>query len=79
MESKVSIFMKTTWTLTDALSLTILSPHSHFAPGLVTVKVSTLQAPRLVAEPAAAVEGPTVTVVAVTGEFITNVSKSRRS
>ena len=53
--------------------------HSHLAPGLVTVKVSTLQAPRLVAVPAAAVEGPTVTVVAVTGEFITNVSKSRRS
>ena len=43
------------------------------------MKVSTLQAPRLLADPAAAVEGPTVTVVAVTGEFITNVSKSSRS
>ena len=52
---------------------------SHFPPGAVTENWSVLQAPRLLADPAAAVEGPTVTVSAVTGSFNTKVSKSSLS
>ena len=48
----------------------------HFPPGTVTVNWSTLQAPRLLAVPAAAVAGPIVTVVTVTGLFRAKVSKS---
>ena len=52
---------------------------SHFPPGAVTENWSVLQAPRLLAVPAAAVVGPTVMVVAVTGSFNTKVSKSSLS
>ena len=42
----------------------------------MTVNWSTLHAPRLFAVPAAAVAGPMVTVVTVTGLFRAKVSKS---
>ena len=42
----------------------------------MTENVSVLQFPILLAVPAAAVAGPVVMVVAVTGSFRTNVSKS---
>ena len=54
-----------------------------FPPGAVTENWSVKQLPRLLANPAAAGPGvgpvPTVLVVAVTGSFRTNVSKSSLS
>jgi len=50
-----------------------------FPPGVVTVKESVSQLPILLADPSAAVAGPTVMSEAVTGLLSANVSKSSRS
>jgi len=57
----------------------VLVPHmtgGAFPQGLDTAKVSVWHSPRLFPVPAAAVDGPIVMVVTVTGFDRTNVSKS---
>ena len=59
------------------ITISFVLPILPFPPGLVTENESVLHCPKLLADPAAAaVPGPSVTVVIVTGFARANVSKS---